>query len=102
MLDRVERIAVVDSRWNGELIGAAAGVAATALLVASARDSDDSYASLLWLFPGPLIVIGGAEIGGLIDGAHNRTVYDRRSVAKITFVPVRSDTRVGVMARISF
>lgn len=101
--DDVDRIEVIDSTWQGRVIGAAAGVTATALIVAAASNDGNGYEPLLWLFPGPLLTLGGSAIGGAIDGAHNRTVYERRPVrATRTVTPPPSWGHFAVTARVSF
>ena len=99
----IDRIDVIDSIWQGRVIGAAAGIAATALIVGAARKDGTGYEPLLWLFPGPLLALGGSAIGGAIDGAHNRTAYER-SPDRTTRTPAcqPSWSRLAVMARLSF
>jgi hypothetical protein len=99
----VDHIEVIDSTWQGRVIGAAAGVTATALIVAAARNDGNGYEPLLWLFPGPLLAVGGSAIGGAIDGAHNRTAYERRPVRSTrTLALPPSWSHLAVMARVSF
>ena len=99
----VDRIEVIDSTWQGRVIGAAAGVTATALIVAAARSDGNGYEPLLWLFPGPLLTLGGSAIGGAIDGVHNRTAYERRRPVRSTrTVAPPSWSHFAVTVRVSF
>jgi hypothetical protein len=97
----VSRIRVIDSTWNGELIGLAVGAAAVGIPCAVApadRLSDEGMAC----FGLVLVPLLGLGIGGWIDSAFNRVVYEARGGTRTTVLPLIEPHRIGLVARMSF
>ena len=100
--DVVQSIDVVDSSWNGALMGAAAGVgflAATIELGCSA--TCDNVGS--WVIGGLIFVPLGTAAGGLVDSLRNRRVYERAPErSRVTIVPALGRSGVAIVAHVHF
>ena len=95
--DVVRSIRIVDSEWNGLLLGAAPGIA---LLFVSCSGADASdYCGV-----GPFFVTGiGMLVGGAIDELMTQPVYERQSHApRVTISPLLGRERMGLLARVQF
>jgi len=104
--DAVTRIEIVDSTWNGALVGAA--VAPFVVLgihgVEEAAVSDSNDMKGIWtLVLGSMSVVLCIEIGREIDSRINDPIYERPSQQpQVAIGPLLGRGRVGVMARVSF
>ena len=95
--DVVRSIRIVDSEWNGLLLGAAPGIA---LFFVSCSGADASeYCGF-----GPSVVAGiGMLVGGAIDELMTQPVYERKSHApRVTISPLLGRERMGLLARVQF
>jgi hypothetical protein len=104
--DSVTRIDIVDSTWNGTLIGAAAGVGLAfgiSRWEESAVPNSNSMKGLGTLVFGGLSIVVSSAVGHLIDLSMNAPIYERRSqTSRISLVPLLGRERIGLMARVHF
>ena len=101
--DRITRIDIVDSTWNGVAIGTAVGGGLAFGLWQAAKGTDDFGAGFLyaWLAGGALPL--GIVIGHDVDLATNEPIYARPSERpRATFVPLVGRNRNGFAVRVGF
>ena len=100
--DIIRRIEIVDSGWNGAVIGGAAALAFVATAVKfGCDDSCDKTGS--WVLGVVTFVPIGIGIGGAIDSRINKTIYEGRlHKPRVTVVPWVERDRKGVLARVTF
>ena len=67
----IRRIEKRDSSWNGQVLGAGAGVL-TAWIACRSIHDPDNWSCLAWM---PIAPAAGSIIGGAIDSAVNRALY---------------------------
>ncbi len=104
--DAVARIDIVDSTWNGALIGAAV---APVLVFgihrweeAGVSDSNSMKGMATVVFGG-LSAVLAIGIGQKIDASINQPVYQRRrGLPPVTLMPWLEPTRRGVLAQVRF
>ena len=101
--DRITRIDIVDSTWNGTAIGAAVGSGLMFGLWQAATHTNDFPAGFLYAwFAGAAPVVGIAA-GHDIDLAINESVYERPSnIPRLTVAPLLGRHRGGLMLLVSF
>ena len=104
--DSVERIEIVDSTWNGTLIGAGVGVGLAVGIArweSSATPDGNSMKGLGTLVFGALSIVACSAAGHHLDLSMNAPVYRRPSQApRVSLVPLLGRERVGVLARVQF
>ena len=100
--DLIQRIEIVDSGWNGAVIGGAAALAFVATAVTfGCDDSCDKAGS--WVLGLVTFVPIGIGIGGAIDSRINKTIYEARlHKPRVTVVPWVDRDRKSVLARVTF
>jgi hypothetical protein len=104
--DSVTRIDIVDSTWNGTLIGAAVGVGLAFGIhqweESAVADSNDLKG--LWtLALGGISIAVSSGVGSLIDLSMNAPIYKRPSqTPRVSLVPLLGRERIGLMARVHF
>jgi len=87
------RIDLHDSTLDGTLKGAGVGLAGALIIAQTCQD-------LVCILPFILSLSMGAPIGGAIDEAINRTIYSAGQPARVTFVPLLGQNRIGLTARL--
>jgi hypothetical protein len=104
--DSVTQIDIVDSTWNGALIGAAVapvlvfGIHRWEETAVSDSNSMKGIATVVFGGISAVLAIG---IGQRIDSSINRPVYQRRrGIPPVTLTPWLEPTRRGVLARVRF
>jgi hypothetical protein len=99
----VRRIDIVDSTWNGGVIGAATGVGLLGLLVGLGDNASGEAGTAFGFLTLPA-ALGGALVGGYID--HRRVdnpIYEQRpQPPRVTLAPVLGRNGIGVVARVGF
>jgi hypothetical protein len=104
--DVVRSIDVVDSSWNGAVLGAGAaiGFLAVSIELDCSPSCDDNFGRPgRWVLGSVMLVPLGTAAGGLIDSLLNRRVYEKEPQRpRITIVPVLGRNGVGVMAQVRF
>ena len=107
--DRVMRVSRVDSRLNGFLIGAAAGLVPGLLLGHGLKswciNESGDHCDTLYLYPGGLLGLAGGWIGFVIDNAIDgqTLVFARRGVpAQARVTPMFGDHLAGVRVSLKF
>jgi hypothetical protein len=84
----VARIELVDSTWNGALIGGAVGAAIVVPGIWSSKNKDSNLAPVYNFLFVPLAILAAAGIGSWVDSLSNETVYERRSESqRFTLAP---------------
>jgi len=104
--DAVTRIEIVDSTWNGALVGAAVAPFVVLAIhgVEEAAVSDTNNMKGIWtLVLGGMSVVLCIEMGRAIDSRINDPIYERPlQKPQVAIGPLVGRGRVGVMARVSF
>ena len=100
----VRKIARIDSRWNGALMGFAAGAVPGARLAQFSCGEGPVGTCGRAGWAGALVFGGiGAAIGAGVDGLINKAVYvQRQRSARLTFSPVASTGWRGARVSIRF
>ena len=94
---KVQSIAVIDSTWNGQLIGLGVGILG-AWAINSGCDNESCIGSaLLGVVMAP---VAGLFIGQAIDRSTNRLIYIAPRRPIVTVTPLLTPNMVGVMARV--
>jgi hypothetical protein len=98
----VAQLSVVDSVWNGAIIG---GAAAVPLLLKLTKDCDDDcdafFGPYKVIVASVVTVLPGLLAGALIDRLINEHLYKRRSVS-ITFAPGATPAHLAFVGRLRF
>ncbi len=103
--DSITRVDIVDSTWNGALIGAAI---APALVYGIWRWEDNTFPDSNLRGAGTMLIGGmGAFLlihaGHLIDLSNNESIYERPSQApRVTIAPLIGRDQKGLAVRVSF
>lgn len=104
--DSVTRIDIVDSTWNGALIGA---LAAPVLVFGIHRWEEAAVSDSSSMKGIATVVFGGISaalaigIGQKIDSSINKPVFQRRrGDPPVTLAPLLEPTRTGVLVRVRF
>jgi hypothetical protein len=105
--DAVRSIEIVDSWWNGALIGALVGAGVLAASIefqcSSSSACDNFGRRRRWEVGKYLFIPAGAFLGCQLDGLINRTIYeDRPGAPKITLVPWFERDAKGVLLHVRF
>ena len=104
--DVVRNIDVVDSSWNGAVLGAVAAIGFLGVsieLECSPSCVDNFGRPGRWVLGSVLLVPLGTAAGSLIDSLINRRVYEGQPQRpRITIVPVVGRNGVGLVAQIPF
>jgi hypothetical protein len=104
--DSVRTIRIVDSTWNGGLLGAAAAAGVLAALVESECSSgcDDNFGrSGRWIVRGFLFVPIGIGLGTTIDSRINTPIYERqKGISRVTVFPTFLGARKSVLVQVHF
>lgn len=100
----IRKIARVDSRWNGALIGIAAGAIPGSRIAQFSCGEGPSGTCERAAVAGALLFGGiGAAIGAGIDGLINKVVYiSRQQPASLAVSPVIGRNRQGVLVAVGF
>jgi hypothetical protein len=93
----VRTIAVVDSTWNGQLIGLGVGILVGWSMNAQCDNESCVGSALAGVVLAPA---AGLFIGQAIDRSMNRLVYVARQNPSVTFAPLLTPTAVGIVARV--
>ena len=97
--DVVRRIDIVDSAWQGLVIGLAVG-AGVATLACRGEGVPAGYCLIIAT---PLFIIPGEFLGGMIDASINEPIYQRPSqTPRVTISPLLGRDQTGVVARVRF
>ena len=103
--DSVTRVDIVDSYWNGALIGAAIG-SILAFGIYRWEDSERADSNLKGIYTlgfGTASILFSIGSSGLVDGLSNRPIYERPSPAsRVTVAPLIGRGQRGLVARVSF
>jgi hypothetical protein len=99
--DRVSTIDIIDPIWNGALIGAGIGVAAT---FATCQGKKYENRTFCFAFAGPaFLVVPAIAVGALVDRSINDSIYERPSQGpRVTIAPSFGRGVMGVSAHVSF
>jgi len=104
--ESVTRIDIVDSTWNGTLIGAGVGVGLAfgiSRWEERAVPDSNSEKGLGTLVFGGLGIVVSSAVGHFIDLSMNAPIYERQSrTPKISIVPLLGGERIGLMAQVHF
>ncbi len=104
--DAVARIDIVDSTWNGALIGAAVApvlVFGIHRWEEAAVSDANSMKGMATVALGGLSAVLAIGIGQKIDASINQPVYQRRrGLPPVTLMPWLEPTRRGVLAQVRF
>lgn len=104
--DSVTTIQIVDSTWNGAVLGAAAGVGFLAALIESecSPTCDDNFGRPgRWMLGGLFYLPIAAGLGSGIDSMINESIYERQNqTRRVTISPVVRRARKGVVVQIRF
>jgi hypothetical protein len=104
--DSVARIDIVDSTWNGALIGAAIApvlVYGIHRWEETAVSDSNSMKGMATVVFGGISAVLAIAIGQRIDLSMNQPIYQRqRGIPQVTLAPWLEPTRKGVVARIRF
>jgi hypothetical protein len=104
--DSVTRIDIVDSTWNGALIGAAVApvlVFGIHRWEGTAVSDSNSMKGIATVVFGGISAVLAIGIGQKIDSSINQPVYQRRrGIPPVTLTPWLDPTRTGVLARVRF
>lgn len=102
----VTSIELVDSKWNGAAIGAAAAVGLVAVIVEvdCSPSCDDEFGRAgRWAIASPFYGVFGLGIGALIDASREKSIYERRSRSpRIAITPWLGRDQKGVVAQVRF
>ena len=99
--DVVESVDIVDSVWNGALIGAAGG--APFLVHAILQfDRDENLSGLPLMLYGLPAIMMGVTFGSVIDGRINQTIYRQTQTPRVTLAPVLGRDQKGIVAHVRF
>jgi hypothetical protein len=98
--EAVRSIDIVDSPWNGALIGA---VGSAALLGAWVKNCESGECVQGRMFPAVIGNLAGILVGGLIDERITKRVYEHQPpTSRVTISPMLGRERIGLVARMRF
>lgn len=104
--DSVRTIRIVDSTWNGGLLGAAAAAGVLAALIegeCSAGCDDNFGRPGRWIVRGFLFVPIGIGLGTTIDSRINTPIYERqKGISRVTVFPTFLGARKSVLVQVHF
>lgn len=104
--DSVRTIRIVDSTWNGGLLGAASAAGVLAALVEGECHSgcDDNFGRAgRWIVRGLLFVPIGISLGATIDSRINTPIYERqKGISRVTVFPTFLGARKSVLVQVQF
>lgn len=95
----VRSIAIIDSTWNGQLIGLGVGVLGAWAMNAQCNDDSCIASALAGV---ALLPAAGLFVGQAIDHSMNRVIYVSRRNPNVTLGPFLTPIAGGVAARVRF